>query len=323
VEGAVEAFIKFLRNERGVSSHTLRNYRSDLGQFEAFLGSSPKHRDWRTVTHLTLRGYLVFLQKTGLRRSSVARKLAVIRSFFRYLHREGRVDQNPARAVSTPKQERRLPTVLTVDEAIRLVKAPAGRDRSQRTRLRNLAILETLYSTGMRLSELVSVDVTDLDEGEGIVRVKGKGRKERIVPIGSKALEAIVAYRGDFKKTGTGPSSAAVFVGPSGGRISSRTVARIVAESGRDLPRGIRVTPHALRHSYATHLLEGGADLRAIQELLGHSRLSTTQRYTHVTTDRLMEVYDKAHPRAKDRASGDPGGAFPPTPNSPDPRKER
>jgi len=314
VEGSAEAFIKFLRAERGVSIHTLRSYRSDLEQFGRFLGSDPKRTDWRTITRLTLRGYLVHLQKTGLRRSSVARKLAVIRSFFRYLHREGRVDQNPARAVSTPRQERRLPTVLTVDEAIRLVKAPDGRPR---TELRNRAILETLYSTGMRLSEVVSLDLSDLDEGEGVARVKGKGKKERIVPIGSKALEALSAYRGEMRKSGP------VFVGPSGARISTRTVARIVAESGRELPRSVRVTPHALRHSFATHLLEGGADLRAIQELLGHSRLSTTQRYTHVTTDRLMEVYDKAHPRAKDRKSAEPNGPSSSTERPPDPRKGR
>jgi integrase/recombinase XerC len=306
MEGTTEAFIHFLRTEKGDSLHTLRNYRSDLRQFQSFLGSGRKPKDWRAVTRLTLRGYLVHLRDKGLRRSSIARKLAVIRSFFRYLHREGLVDQNPARAVSNPKQERRLPTVLTVDEAIRLVQSQGDEHRDFRDGLRNRAVLETLYSTGIRLSELVSLDLADIEEGEGIVRVKGKGRKERIVPIGSRALEAISAYRGRLKKSGSGAVSPAVFLGPSGGRISARTVARIVAASGRELPRQVRVTPHALRHSYATHLLEGGADLRAIQELLGHSRLSTTQRYTHVTTDRLMEVYDRAHPRAKSHPAGDP-----------------
>jgi integrase/recombinase XerC len=319
MEGTTEAFIQFLKTEKGDSIHTLRNYRSDLRQFEVFLGAPRNRTDWRSITHLTLRGYLVHLRDRGLRRSSIARKLAVIRSFFRYLHREGKVDQNPARAVSNPKLEKRLPTVLTVDEAIRLVQSPGERGGA-REELRNRAVLETLYSTGMRLSEVVSLDLADLDEGEGVVRVKGKGRKERIVPIGSRALEAIAAYRARLKKSAGGSAPQAVFLGPSGRRISTRTVARIVADSGLDLPRPVRVTPHALRHSYATHLLEGGADLRAIQELLGHSRLSTTQRYTHVTTDRLMEVYDKAHPRAKgpsaEGQSGTPVG-------TPDRRRER
>lgn len=309
MEGAVQTFIRYLRAERGASFHTLRNYQSDLEQFARYLGFrtgrgqisnlSPASVDWKKVTHLTLRGYLVHLKQIGLRKSSMARKLAVIRAFYRYLHREGIVSHNPARLVATPRQDVRLPTVLTVDEVSDLLGVPRG---DHPRALRNRAILETFYSTGIRLSELVTLDMDDINETEGVIRVKGKGRKERIVPIGSKALEAIKTYREKLC-----PQPMPVFVGPSRRRLHSRTVARIVGGAARELSRssasgglsGRNVTPHALRHSYATHLLEGGADLRAIQELLGHARLSTTQRYTHVTADLLVEVYDKAHPRAK------------------------
>ena len=298
MEGATQDFIDYLKAQKGASSHTLRSYRSDLVQFVDHLTSGGQQIHWEKVTHLTIRGYLVHLRQLGLRRSSIARKLAVLRSFYRYLNREDRVEQNPARLVATPKQERHLPMVLTVDEAIDLVEFPKG--KSARA-LRDRAILETLYSTGIRLAELVALDLDDMDLREGVIRVKGKGRKERMVPIGSKAVNAISGYRASFRSEGLPVSLHAVFVGPSGRRLNPRTVARTVAAAGRRLPRGLRVTPHALRHSYATHLLEGGADLRSIQELLGHVRISTTQRYTQVTTDHLMQVYDQAHPRAKDR----------------------
>ena len=298
MEGATQDFIDYLKTQKGASPHTLRSYRSDLVQFVEHLTSRGKQIPWEKVTHLTIRGYLVYLRQLGLRRSSIARKLAVLRAFYRYLNREDRVEQNPARLVATPKQERHLPMVLTVDEAVDLVEFPKGEGTRA---LRDRAILETLYSTGIRLGELVSLDLNDMDLQDGIIRVKGKGRKERIVPIGSKAVDAISSYRAAFRSERMPISSHAVFVGPSGRRLNSRTVARTVAAAGRRLPRGLRVTPHALRHSYATHLLEGGADLRSIQELLGHVRISTTQRYTQVTTDHLMQVYDQAHPRAKDR----------------------
>ena len=305
MEGTVQTFIRYLKAERGASFHTLRNYQSDLLQFAQHLGLKERALDWKKVTHLTLRGYLVHLKAIGLRKSSMARKLAVIRAFYRYLHREGIVPHNPARLVATPRQDVRLPTVLTVDEVSDLLGVPRG---DHPKALRNRAILETFYSTGIRLSELVALDIDDVNETEGVIRVKGKGRKERIVPIGSKALAAIKTYREGLKqKDPQAAVSIPVFVGPSSRRLHSRTVARIVGGAGRELSRssasgglsGRSITPHALRHSYATHLLEGGADLRAIQELLGHARLSTTQRYTHVTADQLVEGYDKAHPRAK------------------------
>jgi integrase/recombinase XerC len=308
VERVVQSFIKYLKIERGASIHTLRNYRSDLQQFVSYFQSRKEETEWDKITLLNLRGYLVHLHQTGRGSSSIARKLAVIRTFFRFLHREGIVSHNPARLVPTPRQKRKLPTVLTVDQVTDLVGVP---DKKNSRSLRNRAILETLYSTGMRLSELVALDIEDINDREGIVRVKGKGQKERIVPIGSHALEAIRRYRESLIRVDSRPVQAAgsnpVFMNNrrefAGQRIGTRTVSRIVGHAGRQMVRsdiqGVRVTPHALRHSFATHLLEGGADLRAIQELLGHQRLSTTQRYTHLAADHLMEVYDKAHPRAK------------------------
>jgi integrase/recombinase XerC len=273
-----------------------------VNQLVRYLGG--KAIDWKKITHLSLRGYLVHLRQSGRDPSSIARKLAVIRTFFRFLHREGIVTHNPARLVTTPRLKQHLPTVLTVDQVTDLIAVPGGEDPRS---LRNRAVLETFYSTGIRLSELVALDLEDINEAEGVIRVKGKGRKERIVPIGEKALEAIRRYRESLKRPPTRIGPQPVFMNRRGGRagqrISTRTVARIVGDAGRRLSRsdakGLHVTPHALRHSFATHLLEGGADLRAIQELLGHKNLSTTQRYTHLAADRLMEVYDKAHPRAK------------------------
>jgi integrase/recombinase XerC len=315
---AKRSFIEYLQVERGSSAHTVRNYQSDLEQFERFLTPSAaagesrhgaskksagepaqetaKEPDWTEVDPLKIRAYLAHLQQKGVRKSSIARKLAVLRTFFKYLQREGRAKNNPARLVATPKQEHRLPTFLTVDDALALMEASPGEEAAS---LRNRAILETFYSTGIRLSELVTLDVHDLNPNEGLVRVQGKGRKERIVPIGSKALAAIEAYLAAVPFRQYHEERRPLFLNPVGKRLTARTVARIVARAALRLPKAPRVTPHALRHSFATHLLDGGADLRAIQELLGHAQLSTTQRYTHVTMDKLIEVYDRAHPRAK------------------------
>ena len=315
---AKRSFIEYLQVERGSSAHTVRNYRSDLEQFERFLKPSAaagQRRDesskkpegesihesapepeWTGIEPLKIRAYLAHLQQNGVRKSSIARKLAVLRTFFKYLQREGRVKSNPARLVATPKQEHRLPTFLTVDDALALMEASSGEEKAG---LRNRAILETFYSTGIRLSELVMLDVHDLNPNEGLIRVQGKGRKERIVPIGSKALAAIEAYLAAVPFRQYHEERRPLFLNRFGKRLTPRTVARIVVRAASRLPKAPRVTPHALRHSFATHLLDGGADLRAIQELLGHAQLSTTQRYTHVTMDRLIEVYDRAHPRAK------------------------
>ena len=304
-----QSFIEYLQVERGSSSHTIRNYLSDLEQFERFIRPSSNREhytegsdepDWETVDPQKIRAYLAHLRQQGIQKSSAARKLALLRTFFKYLHREGRVKMNPAQQVRSPKQEHRLPAFLTVDDAFALMETFPGEDVLS---LRNRAILETFYSSGIRVSELVWLDVQDLNPNDGLIRVRGKGRKERIVPIGTKALGAIEGYLASAPVKDSQEEHRPLFMNRAGRRLTTRSVARIVARAASRLSKSMHVTPHALRHSFATHLLEGGADLRAIQELLGHSQLSTTQRYTHLTSDRLMEVYDKAHPRAKGNES--------------------
>jgi integrase/recombinase XerC len=286
-------FLTYLRNERNVSPHTVRSYQSDLEQLSAFLGD----KELSTVDHQTLRRFIARLMQDDVKKSSIARKLSAIRSFFRYLNREGLLTNNPARLVATPRREKRLPAVLTADDALRLMNSPGSRKPEDHAgMLRDRAVLETLYSTGIRASELIGMNRDDIDRNDSLVRIRGKGRKERIVPIGSKALEAIDAYLGFLTRS---PEITAVFIGPSGKRLTARTVQRILENHRKQLGLQQKASPHTLRHSFATHLLESGADLRAIQELLGHASLSTTQRYTHVNLDSLMEVYDKAHPKAR------------------------
>jgi integrase/recombinase XerC len=285
-------FLTYLRNERNVSPHTLRSYHSDLEQLSTFLGD----KELSAADHQTLRRFIAHLMQGEVKKSSIARKLSAIRTFFRYLNREGILTSNPARLVATPRREQRLPAVLTADDAIRLMESPkAKKPADHDTMLRDRAVLETLYSTGIRASELIGMNREDIDRHDSLIRIRGKGRKERIVPVGTKALDAIDAYLGRL----AGSSDiAAVFLGPSGKRLTARTVQRILENHRKQLGLQQKASPHTLRHSFATHLLESGADLRAIQELLGHASLSTTQRYTHVNLDSLMEVYDKAHPRA-------------------------
>ncbi len=247
------------------------------------------------ATRVDIRAYLACLKRRGVKKSSMMRKLAAIRTLYRYLWRDGAIPASPAEGVATPKQDKPLPRALSVDAAKAVVEAP----RSTGARaVRDRAVLEAFYSTGARLSELAGINVGDIEWEAGVVRLSGKGRKERIVPIGSKALSAIRAYCEAFGVRRTGP----LFVGESGRRLSSRTIARIVTAAGRTAGEP-DTSPHTLRHSFATHLLEGGADLRAIQEMLGHASLATTQRYTHLTVDHLMKVYDDAHPRARRKAS--------------------
>ena len=302
----IERFLEHLRVERNASAHTLRSYASDLEQFRSFLWSAGFHRDEKKgdiraekIDHLAIRAYLSRLYREH-KKSSLARKLAAQRSFFRYLVDEGLITRSPAEIVATPKQEKNLPSFLSVDEVFALVEKP---DRATPWGARDRAILETLYSCGIRVSELVGLSDGDADFQLGIVRVYGKGRKERIVPIGGKAIEALRAYlpRRDevlARRKKSGPR-APLFINPRGTRLTARSVARILQK--HVLQSGLlrKVSPHALRHTFATHLLDAGADLRAIQEMLGHVSLSTTQRYTHVSMDKLMEVYDKAHPSAK------------------------
>lgn len=284
-------FLLHLRNEKNVSPHTERGYRSDLEQLAEFLGD----RDLAGISHQDLRRFLGNPIGLKIRKSSLARKLSAIRAFFRYLDREGVVPGNPARLIATPKQDKRLPSVLTVDDARRLMDAPEGDAVDD---LRDRAVLETLYSTGIRAGELVGINFEDINRNDRLIRIRGKGRKERIVPVGRKAIDAIDAYSARKNDRDKGAS---VFTGPSGKRLTARTVQRILGNYRKKLGLSQKASPHTLRHSFATHLLESGADLRAIQELLGHASLSTTQRYTHVNLDSLMETYDKAHPRAKKR----------------------
>jgi len=301
MDKAVRAFLTFLDVERRASRETLRNYASDLRQFASFLtaGSTEiRPIDPAAVQSDSIRAYLRWLDRKHEKRTSLARKLACLRSFFRYLQREGVVPQNPAEDVRSPKQPKQLPRVLTKDEAQALLELP---DTTVGWSLRDRAILETLYSTGARVSELVGINLEDLSTKEGLVRLTGKGRKERIVPIGDVAVEAIRQYRVWLASISNVRHSTlnktALFCNSRGGRLTARSVARLVARYSRTLPGG-PVSPHTLRHSFATHLLDEGADLRAIQEMLGHASLSTTQKYTHVAMDQLLALYDKTHPRA-------------------------
>jgi len=308
MEDAIRAFVTFLEIERGASRETIRGYRSDLRQFLSYAGtlrpSTAPALTPEEVDPLTIRGYLAWLDRKKEKKTSLARKLAALRSFFRFMTREGLAGQNPAAEVRTPKLPQYLPRVLTKDDANALMEFPEGDDLSAR---RDRAILETLYSTGARVSELVGMNVDDLNRSDGLVRLRGKGRKERIVPIGTVALEALREY--DELLSRHEERAQPVFFNHRGGRLTARSVERIVEKYSRRLSGG-SVSPHALRHSFATHLLDEGADLRAIQEMLGHASLATTQKYTHLATDHLLEVYDRAHPRA-----GRPSGVRPGTGN--------
>ncbi|HMU55663.1 MAG TPA: tyrosine recombinase XerC [Nitrospira sp.] len=302
MDGAIRAFIAFLRVERHASPETLRGYTADLRQFRTFLLS---HRlaaapvDPGALSREAVRAYLQWLDGNGTRRSSLARKLASLRSFYRFLLRDGLVGCDPTQDIRTPKQPKLLPRVLTKEQAAAVMAASSG---ARPQSARDCALLETLYSTGARVSEVAALDVEDVRRPEGIVRLRGKGRKERLVPIGDVALRAIAEYlkqqpipseSNDSSKQPRRP----LFRNRRGGRLTTRSVARIVARHSSGLTGG-PVSPHTLRHSFATHLLDEGADLRSIQEMLGHASLSTTQKYTHVTMDQLLAVYDKAHPRA-------------------------
>jgi integrase/recombinase XerC len=287
--GPVPAFLEYLAVERGASRHTLRGYATDLAELRRFLAGRGVS-DLSGVDTRAVRAYLAWLHERGLSKATIARKLASARSCLRFLARRGMIDVNPARQVRSPRLGRRLPSFLPKDEATELLDQKPEECEAGR---RDHALLELLYATGLRVAECCGLDWNDLDGSQGTVRVLGKGGKERVVPVGETALEAVDAYmklRGD----GTGP----LFRNARGGRLTTRSVHRVVKERARQAGISQRVTPHTLRHTFATHMLGEGADLRLIQELLGHSRLSTTQRYTHVSPEHLMKVYDKAHPRA-------------------------
>jgi len=292
IEKYIERFTKHLKYERNFSHHTIRNYLSDLDHYNNYLHAQELNIN---VDQLAIRRYLALLQKNNAK-SSTGRKLAAIKCFYRYLAREKLIDSNPFEGIATPKAEKRLPKFFSVDDIFRLMDAP----RSDKLLvLRDKAILELLYSSGLRAEELAQLDICDVDMTEGMIKVIGKGNKERRVPVGGKALEAINNYYESKIASGQETKEGALFLNYRGERLTTRSIARIVKKYL--LKAGIPGigSPHTLRHSFATHLLDAGADLRGIQELLGHSSLSTTQKYTHITTDKLMEVYDKAHPRAK------------------------
>jgi integrase/recombinase XerC len=289
-----EKFLRHLALERGASEHTIRAYRKDLGAFFGEWDMDPS-----AVGASEVRAFVASLMGRRLKKSSVSRMLSTLRAFFRFLNREGYVASNPAKLVPSPKAERKLPRFLQVEEAFSLVESPGAKGFGP---VRDRAVLELLYSSGLRVSELAALDMDDLNMKEAVVKAKGKGKKERLVPVGSKAVEALRAYLVErllLKRSAKKPLDKALFVNRSGGRLTERTVRRVVVKySGVSL--GKNVSPHTLRHTFATHLLQSGADLRVIQELLGHSSLSTTQKYTHLDIQHLMDVYDKAHPMAED-----------------------
>ncbi len=304
----LETFVDFLSTEKGYSENTCRAYTNDLEDFIAYFVANRALaitdddekdidvQDVAAVSGLIIRGYLGFLHKQNIKKSSVARKLSSIRSFFKFLERHGVISENPATYVLTPKQDKPIPKYLTVDDMFRLLDSIKTDKLSGK---RNRALLETLYSTGIRVSELVGLNVADVDFSGKVIRVTGKGNVQRIVPIGQNSLEFITDYRKsiDLQKSVPGNPNGALFLNKNKGRLTARSVARILDKSSREAGLTIPVAPHDLRHSFATHMLDAGLDLRVVQELLGHKQLSTTQKYTHVSIDRLMEAYDSAHPR--------------------------
>jgi integrase/recombinase XerC len=287
------AFLRYLALEKDASPHTLKSYRTDLLEFQTFIGRG-EGEPLRTLDARTVRGFLAHLHTRGLEASSIARKLAALRSWLRFLVRRGVLERNVAREVRSPRLPTKLVSFLPIDEAAILVEAKALGGAS---RARDVAILELLYATGLRVSELAGLDLENVDRSGATVRVLGKGRKERMVPYGGKAAVALDAYLAP-RAASRGP----VFTNHRGGRLTARAIHGLVKRSAAAAGLTRRVSPHTLRHTFATHLLDAGADLRAIQEFLGHSRLSTTQRYTHVGADQLMRVYDAAHPRARAQA---------------------
>ncbi len=304
LEEYLEQFFQHLKYERRVSEHTLRNYLSDLGQFREHLFTIDKRADIPVtdIDHLTIREWMATLHADNKKKTSIARKLASLRTFFQFLVREGVLETNPAKLVATPKIERKLPVHLSMEDAVRFIETP---DLNTDLGKRDRAILEFLYATGMRVGELVKLNLKDIDFREKLVRVTGKRNKQRILPFGEPALQSLMYYLNETRPiflNNCPPAERdeqAVFLNYQGTRITTRSVGRMVdkyiklcAEINRD------ISPHSLRHTFATHLLDSGADLRDIQELLGHARLSTTQIYTQVSMEKLIEVYDRAHPKA-------------------------
>jgi integrase/recombinase XerC len=333
---AIDKYLTYLRSVKNASPHTVSNYGKDLAQFLAYLASPDVQPPaLKTIHHTMIREYMGHLHEQGLEKSSIARKLASLRSFFKYCVREGMLKDNPARLVPTPKLPKRIPSVLSAEEMNGFLNQLAGigahaeepnRKQKEIAKVeqkqprgnadvegllikRDRAILELLYAAGLRVSELTGLDLVDMDMKDRILRVRGKGNKERIVPYGSKAEEALEAYwpvrekllaqnYSSLAKRGPAPHAQAIFLNYAGRRLTQRSVGRIVKKYVRLVNINWDLHPHSLRHAFATHLLADGADLRAIQELLGHQSLATTQKYTHASIRQLMDIYDKAHPHA-------------------------
>ncbi len=306
LEEAKTLFLTYLRDEKGCSEHTERNYRVDLTQFSSFLTteSARFRKEKQGDLHVeridgpAIREYVGSLYG-NLKRSTIARKLSAVRSLFLFLEREAFIKINPAVGVQSPKLGKYIPNYLPVDDVFRLMALP---DREKPLGLRDLAILEVLYSCGIRVAELAGMNVSSIDCDQRLVKVMGKGSQERFVPIGRQALKAVAAYLADTgafrKKKSAAGRGDPLFMNFRGGRLTTRSIGRIVKRYVRLAGLTEEISPHSMRHTFATHLLDGGADLRSVQELLGHKSLAATQKYTHVSLDRLMEVYDKAHPRS-------------------------
>lgn len=283
----IDKFVRYLEIEKNSSPHTITNYKVDLNSFADFAGDT----DVSKIDYLFLRKYLVHLKNVQYDKRSVARKLACLRSFFKFLCRDGYLKANPAAGLLTPKLDKKLPVFLDVQETAKILDMPV--DLKDVASLRDKAILEILYSTGMRVSELVGLSISDIDFIGGVAKVRGKGKKERLIPIGDTALRAVKQYL-DRRPA----DKSILFLNKNNTRLSSGSVRATIDKYINSTSLRQRISPHSLRHSFATHLLDRGADLRSVQELLGHANLSTTQIYTHVTTDRLKAVYEKSHPRA-------------------------
>ena len=303
LQAAIDEFLQHLKYERNISPHTLRNYTSDLEQFRSYLCSIENRTDvpYEQIDRLTIREWMATLYSADKKKTSIARKLASLRTFFQFLVREGKLETNPAKLVATPKIERKLPNHLSVEDAIRFIETP---DLNTDLGKRDRAIIEFLYATGIRVGELVSIDLSDIDFRERLVRVTGKRRKQRIVPFGEPSLHALLRYLEDVRpvflsncpEVNRDPN--AVFLNYQGTRITTRSIGRMIDKYIKRCADIHDISPHSLRHTFATHLLDSGADLRDIQELLGHALLSTTQIYTQVSMEKMIAVYDKAHPKA-------------------------
>ncbi len=301
IQDHIERFIDYLRSQRGYSQNTVRSYRADLEHFLSYLKNrgNAEEIDIRLIDFHVIRAYLGGMFK-GYKKTTISRRLSAVRTFFLYLEKNNLNYGNPASEISAPKQGKYIPGYLNIDDMFMLLDSPEPTTSGE---IRNQAILELLYSCGIRVSELTGLNLSDIDFKERLVRVIGKGNRERIVPVGKKALSAIEKYIEQTqmirKKAHNSTKSFVnpLFLNKNGGRLSSRSVSSIIKDFVRRYNLADNITPHSFRHTYATHMLDGGADLRSVQELLGHASLSTTQRYTHVSLDKLMEVYDRAHPR--------------------------